>query len=199
MIDILKQVIEIADKQYGIVRTCDIENLGIKRVHLKKYVDMGFLVRESKGIYHVEGIHSDEYSLLQTRCPKGIFSFKTALFFHGLTTVIPHIPEMTVAQGYNANRIKQSMDVKFHYVKKELLHIGEMEMISPQGGKIKIYDKERCICDLIKYHDSVDEQVFIESMKEYFRNRQIDLKTLLKYAKELKIEKKLFTYTEVLL
>ena len=62
--------------------------------------------------------------------------------------------------------------MRCHYVDKELYEIGITETVSPQGARVKLYDKERCIYDLIRNKDQVDIQIYTQAIIwEGFRYR----------------------------
>ena len=67
MKDIYDKIQNKAAENDGIIRTRDVEEMGIYRGYLKDMVDSGSLVRESKGIYTVTSDTPDEYSLIQSR------------------------------------------------------------------------------------------------------------------------------------
>lgn len=154
--------------------------------------------RISRGIYSLPNQFNDEYELLQKR-NKFIFSYGTALYFHGLSDRVPNVINLSVPQGYNVAHIKQdSIQFKFHYVKQELFDFGIVQVKSPQGGLIRIYDKERCICELIKQHKKIDLQLFQTAIKEYFKLKDKNLRKLLKYSKVFKVDEDVRKYIEVL-
>ena len=61
-------------RENGYLYTQDVTEAGIRREQLKKYLDSGTLIRESRGIYSFADSTNDEFVLLQSRCKKGIFS-----------------------------------------------------------------------------------------------------------------------------
>ena len=75
--------------------------------------------------------------------------------------------------------------------------MGITELRSPQGAMVRLYDKERCICDLIRDKDKVDIQIYTQAIKDYF-NTKADRRKLLKHSKVLGVEDKVRTYMEVL-
>ena len=186
-------------RENGYLYTKDVTNSGIRREQLKKYLDQGDLVRESRGIYSFADSLSDEFVLLQSRCKKGIFSYGTALYFHGLSDRFPHLISMTVPKNYNVFYLKEELlNVEFHHIKPSLWSIGIMEITSPQGGRIVIYDKERCICDVIRSRKKMDPQVYSQAIKEYFTSKKGDNIRLMEYAKKFNIEEKVQEYMEIL-
>ena len=151
------------------------------------------------GIYSFADSINDEFVLLQSRCKKGVFSYGTALYFHGLSDRFPQMVSMTVPKTYNVFYLKQELfHVEFHRIKPSLWDIGMTEVISPQGGKITVYDRERCICDIIRNRKHTDPQIFTQAVKGYFASKERDNIRLMEYAKKFHIEEKAQVYMEIL-
>ena len=194
-LDFLKEL----GRENGYLYTKDVTNAGIRRERLKKYLDEGILIRESRGIYSFADSINDEFVLLQSRCKKGVFSYGTALYFHGLSDRFPQMISMTVPKSYNVFYLKEELfHVEFHRIKPALWNIGMTEMISPQGGRIIVYDRERCICDMIRSRKRTDPQVFIQAVKGYFVSKERDNIRLIEYARKFNIEEKVQEYMEIL-
>lgn len=186
-------------RENGYLYTKDVTSAGIRREQLKKYLDEGSLIRESRGIYSFADSINDEFVLLQSRCKKGVFSYGTALYFHGLSDRFPQMISMTVPKTYNVFYLKEELfHVEFHRIKPSLWSIGMMEMNSPQGGKIIVYDRERCICDMIRSRKQSDPQVFAQAIKGYFASKERDNLRLMEYARKFHIEEKVQEYMEIL-
>lgn len=199
MDSIWNQLEHIARENNGIITTAQVEKAGISRTALKRYVEEQQLVRVCKGLYVLENGMADEYVLLQTRSGKALFSYGTALYLWGLSDRVPHILDLTVPQGTNVTRIKQdNPQVRFHYAHPALFELGKTETLSPQGGMVRLYDKERCLCDLIRDKKEMDMQLYTQALKDYFRTGANSRK-LLKYGKQFGIEEQIRTYMEVLL
>ena len=141
---------------------------------------------------------ADEFALLQMQSTKAIFSYGTALYLWGLSDRTPHRLDITIPQGTNISRLKRdNPTLRCHYVQPEIYDMGITEIKSPQGAVVRLYDKERCICDLIRDKDKVDIQIYTQAIKDYF-NTKADRRKLLKYSKVLGVEDKVRTYMEVL-
>ncbi len=189
---------QIAKNSDGIITTKQIEKAGVSRIFIKSFLEDGFLVKESQGVYSLSDMLVDEYKLIQMRSEKIIFSYGTALYLLGMSDRVPHIIDVTVPQGYNVSRIKKDyLSARFHYVKKEIWGLGIMNIKSPMGAEVRVYDKERCICDLIRDKHEMDMQLYTQAIKEYFKFDN-NARKLLKYGKQFGIEEKIRTYMEVL-
>ena len=196
--EIWKKIREIADSNNGYIKTSDVEIAGISRPMLKKYVDAGKLELVRKGLYILSDDFVDEFALLQVQSKKAIFSYGTALYLWGLSDRIPHIFDISIPQGTNVSRLKKdTKDLRCHYVQMEVYELGITETQTPLGSTVLLYDKERCICDLIRDKNKIDIQIYTQAIKDYF-SCNADIGKLLKYSKILKVEEKVRTYMEVL-
>lgn len=198
MDSVWKKITELAEQNDGLIRTGAVENVGIGRHMLKRYLDTNRLVRVRKGLYVMRDGLADEYVLLQTQCSKAVFSYGTALYLWGMSDRVPHTMDITVPQGTNLTRLRRNNgDLRCHYVQQELYELGIAQAQSPQGGMVRLYDRERCICDLICHKEKIEMQLFTQAIQEYFK-KQPNCRKLLKYGKQFGIEEKLRTYMEVL-
>lgn len=65
--------------------------------------------------------------------------------------------------------------------------------------KIRIYDKERTICDIIKNKKKMEPEIFVKALQRYSKLSDKNLSKLMRYAKKLNIDKKVREYMEILL
>jgi len=106
---------------------------------------------------------------------------------------------MTVLSGWNSSLIKQEDLYKFYYYKEEIWKIGQEKVESPYGHMIKIYNKERTLCDCIVDIDEIGRGIAIKAIKEYMGNKESrDINKLYKYEETFNIKEKIRTYVEVL-
>ena len=193
------KVYHAAEENGGHLTTKQAEAAGVTRPMLTRFVEKGKLMRVSRGHYILADSVPDEYMLLQARSSRVIFSHGTALFFWGISDRVPHFLDVTVPQGTNTTGLKRDHDaVRFHYVQPAVFDLGKTETVTPQGNKIVLYDKERCICDLIRARKHMDTQIYSQAIKGYFAGN-VNTRILLKYGKQFGIEDKIRTYMEVLL
>lgn len=183
----------------GIITTKEVINLGIHKDVLKELTIKKELEKITNGLYALPSENIDEYLYFSYRIPKGIFSHETAAYLQGLSTRMPLVYLMTVKVGDNVSRVKSVRDnIIFKYVKKDYYDIGKINMASPFGREISVYDKERTILDIIKDKDRIDVQVFSEVIKSYFASKEKNLLKLSKYAIMMNMEYALKQYSEML-
>lgn len=117
---------------------------------------------------------------------------------HGLSERVPLIYEITVIKGYNAS-LKSRENVELYFVNKDIFELGKIEIESPQGKIVPIYDIERTLCDMLKSKQNQDIEIIKYAFKTYVKSSKKDIYKLIEYAKKLKVDKEVNTYLEVLL
>ncbi|NLY19910.1 MAG: abortive infection protein [Tissierellia bacterium] len=196
----VEKLLQLMNERDGTITTKEAVNLGIRKNAFQELEEKGEVVRIAEGLYALPGEDIDEYIYFSHRVPKGIFSHDTAAFLWGLQNRSPLIYHMTIQSGSNVSRIKErGTKIIFHYIKEPLLELGKTKVKNPFGREIIIYDRERTILDIIRDKNSIDPQIFTETLKSYFEYEEKNMRKLYKYAKEMNLLENLSTYTEVLL
>lgn len=188
----------LLDAGNGYLRTADVVAMGISRVSLAAFVKKHELERVSYGVYASQDILSDDLFILQMRNKEVVFSHETALYLHGLMDREPFVTHVTVPTGYNGTHLRE-IGIRVHQRKAGLFELGKTTVATHYENSVCAYDMERTICDIIQSKDKMDIQVFQTALKEYVGSSQKNIPTLMRYARELKIEKRVRQYTEVLL
>ncbi len=192
------KILKIVEKNNGYITTKEVVKNGINKTFLTNMVNKGILVRISRGYYGLPDYIEDEYYKIASKSKCVRFSMATALYLHNLSDRTPLVYNVTLPFGYSGV-LQKEKNVIPNFVKRELLDLGVVEIISPFGMKIKVYDIERTICDIIKNKNKMDAEIFSKALKDYAKSKNKNLSRLTKYAKAMNIEKKVSGYMEVLL
>ena len=187
------------DKYNGYLITSLVCNEDISKTYVSKYIKEHGMEKVARGIYIADDVWPDELYILQQRNGAIIYSGETALYLHGLTDREYASVCVTVPQGYNASHLKENdFDVSVKYAVSDIYNIGIDEIPSSSGNLVKVYDKERCICDLIMNRNKYEVQLFQTAIKEYMSLKEKKLSRLLIYADKLGIRDEVMKYVEVL-
>lgn len=176
----VEKIKEIIKNNNGYITTKEINKYKIGRDYLTKLVNNNEIERVERGIYIDKDIMQDDFYIFQLNHIKTIYSHFTALYFHNLTETIPYTFDITCENNYFINELKNK---NVFYVKKEWLDIGLMEMNDNYGNKIRCYDMERCICDIIRSKKRLDFEQVKKSVKQYLNRKDKNLIALSKYSK----------------
>lgn len=186
----------IFERNGGFVTRKDIDEENIPSWFLSDYVKKNKLNKIAPGFYASDEYAVDEYLILQMRYPKYIFSGMSALYLHYLTDKIPTDIYVTCPQGYHPSKNRSDSLIVTRVSDTDLYSLGISEAETMFGNKVRAYDKERTICDLIKHRDEYDGETFVKAIKNYV-NGEVDQSRLFRYARMMKIEKKVFEIMEI--
>ena len=188
---------EIIKQNNGIITAKEVSDNKIDSWYLTNLVKKGELERVVRGVYFDSNFDNyDELYFFQLQNKACIYSYQTALYLHRLTDRLPFDNEVTVKQGYNAWRIKDSVIV--HQVKKEWYELGKAEIKTDMGNIVCAYDMERTICDLVRDRKNQDPEIFSKAWNLYIKKDSKDIWKLRRYAKDFGIAKKIEEILEVI-
>jgi len=191
-----EKILEIANSNNGIITSQMSKREGIPSVYLTRMVSQGKLERIDVGIYSSEKVMLDEYYLLYHKNKRVIFSFSSALFLHGLTDRIPFQLEITLPNNYNSSHITN--EVIIHKVMKKYYSIGRIIKVTMFGNEVACYDMERTICDLVRFRDKVDVEIFRKAIQLYKNHNNRDYHKLRQYAAMFNISKQINELLDVI-
>lgn len=184
----------ILNDNNGYVTTKKLEENGIKKQYIPNLIEKKLLKKIAHGIYINPEIIEDEYYILQLRYKDIVFSYNTAFHLLGLSERAPYNLAVTTIQGK-----KIMSDAKVHYVVRSKFNMGIIEVESPYGNPIKIYNAERCICDMLKNPDQYEIELYNKIINNYFKSKEKNLILLDEYAKYFNVYEKLSNIMEVLM
>ena len=193
----INKILKIMKKNNEIITPAKLEEKGISRVYLSRMEEEGIIERIDRGIYVTKDFKYDEYYLFQLKYPKAIFSYNTALYFYEMTERTPIKMDVTVYREYNPHRFKDLVNV--YKVSKELYNLGVTEKKSPQGMKVKTYNLERTVCDIIKDKDCLDIETRNKAIKKCIKSKEFSASTMFEYAKKMNIYDKVKNYMEAII
>ena len=183
--DTIKQIMNTNN---GMLSTRMIEPLNISRQYLSIMQNNNDIEKVSRGIYLSPSAFEDSYFSFQQKYKKAIFSHMNALYFYGMTEEFPYNYTVTVPQSYHVDTVNEKCNV--FYVSDDIYELGIVEIETPNGNKVRVYDKERCICDIIRSKGRMDSEQVKKTIKQYMQSRDKDIAKLSEYSKKIGINKK---------
>lgn len=183
----------------GILRASKAIELGVPKHTLYEMVEAGELIREAQGIYRlseVDMVGNPDLVNLSLRVPKAVFCLISALYFHELTTQIPHSVYFALPRDVKTPKIPYPPIRVFHF-SQESYQAGIVEH-DLDGVKVRIYDREKTIADCFKFRERIGMDVTLEAVKDYLKQPKVNVSLLMKYARINRVEKVMRPYLEAL-
>lgn len=185
------------EQNNGYLFTSEVEKRDISRTYLARFVKENHLEKVAKGIYISEETWEDELYILQKLYSDIIISGETALYLHGLLDREYNEITISVKPSFSGSRLREK-GVIIRREKDPLFGLGATEIETNLGNKVAVYDKERCICDLVKNRKKIEVQNYQTAIKTYMRDSNKDLSKLITYAEVLNVRDEVMKYIEVL-
>ncbi len=187
----LEQIHEMVEAGGGLVKASDIEALGVDYRRVLAFVEEGLLIRVKSGYYTTKYFEcSEEGWIYKLFGEDGILTMESALYVYGYLKDRPY--KWSIAINKNTSKSRFKIDypvVEPYYTEPEVLELGVTET-DFAGGRMKIYTKERLVCDLLKYQEKVNREDFKKGVLGYIMDEDKDVAFLMEYAKERKVLKK---------
>ena len=186
---------ELMKANNGYVTSKIISELGIHRMYLNIMKEKGIIEKVGNGIYIDSKKIEDSYYTFNLELPNIIYSHMTALYFHGLSIKAPDNKcDITVLNNYFNYKLKNH---NVFYVDKEIYNMGLTEIETPYGNKVRVYDIERCICDIIRSKNRMDLEHIKYSIRSYIKRKDKNINKLSEYAEKLGIKEEVMNYIEI--
>ena len=196
--DYMTELTAIAKTHGGIIETKIAAQRGISKAMLYKLCKEDKIHRIVKGQYILPDDMQDELLAISNRSERIIFSHETALYLHGISDRTPFEHTVTAPSGCIPSAAIKS-ECKVYYIKPELFELGKTTLRTPAGNDVPAYDLERTICDVIRSRNKLGTETFLAALKMYVASPKKNLNQLNTYAKQMRVEKVLRQYLEVLL
>ncbi len=196
---IYDEIIEIFHNQSGYARTRDIKEKGLHHVYLKELQEEGIIIKVKHGLYSLsDNSQFDTLAEAQLSITDGILCLGTALAYYNLTTWDPSEIHIAIPKGRKIT-LPDYPPIKLYYFSGLFYETGIVKEKLETDHIIQIYDKEKTICDVIRYRNKIGIDIMNEALNEYIRSKDKNLNKLNGYARKLRISSVLNKYLEVLI
>ncbi len=175
----------------GVMQTAQLNQEGFYYKKIQELLASNEIEQIRRGYYQYIGDNSfSDIPVIAALFPDGVLCMESALDHYGYTDRT--LSAWHVAVESTSTRTRFYIDypvVTPHFIKKEryLVGITEAEI---DGQKIKIYDRERTMCDVLYHRNKVDGEVFNTAVQRYVKDPEKSTAKLMQYAKALHVEKK---------
>ena len=180
----------IFDKYGGMMRTTQLAEEKIFYPQREKLIADGYVEKIRRGYY--QWINPDDFSEVGTVIrlfPDAILCIDTALRYYGYSDRTPGDWHLAVSKDSGKSRFKIDYPfVKPYYMEPAVLELG-LTTGTMDGHAIRIYDKDRLICDCLRYRNKMDKEIFNKAIQKYIADPGKSIPKLMEYAGPLRVKK----------
>jgi len=182
-------------KEYnGIMRTHELYRSHIFYNDIQLLIEQGIIEKIRYGYYQwIDNENLSEASTLTRLFPDAIMCMDTALFYHRYSDRTPLTWHLAVSKDSSKSRFKIDYPfIKVYFVEPSILKLGSVDG-EIDGNPVRIYNKERTICDCLRYVGKMDKEIFNKAIRCYLDDNEKNIPLLIEYGKKLRVAKKIKT------
>lgn len=163
----------------------DFKVAGFKTAAIKALVDGQLLEKVKPGLYRpIDLAAPPEVSLdlvdVSRAIPGGVICLLSALSHYQLTTQNPSKVDVAIRNYQRAPHMLYP-PITVYFFRNRFYEPG-IETIKTKYAEIKIYNREKSICDAFRYRKKIGEDVCLEALRNYMNSKKRDLVKLGNYA-----------------
>lgn len=158
---------------------------------IQQMLEEGLIEKIKRGYYHwIEDYGKSEVVIINNLFPDAVLCMETALFYYRYSDRNP--AEWNITIDKNTSRQRTQIDypfIKAYRVESALLSIGETKG-EIDFNEVRIYDRDRTICDVLKNMNKMDKEIFNKAIQGYVKDPKKNIPNLMEYAKALRVQKR---------
>ena len=181
---------EIFDRYGGMMRTTQLAEEKVFYPQREKLIADGYVEKVRRGYY--QWVNPEDFSEAGTVIrlfPDAILCMETALRYYGYSDRTPGNWHLAVSKDSGKSRFNIDYPfVKPYYVEPAVLELG-LTKGNIDGHEVRIYDKDRVICDCLRYRNKMDKEIFNKAVQNYIADPEKSIPKLMEYAGPLRVKK----------
>ena len=187
----IKNLNDIFKNYDYVMTTAQLSSVKLYYRDIQRMLNEGLIEKIKRGYYHwIESYGKDEIVIINRLFPDGVLCMHTALFYYKYSNRNP--AEWYITIDKNTSRQRTQIEyplIKAYRVEAELISLGETKG-EIDSQKVRIYDRDRTICDVLRNMNKMDKEIFNKAIQEYVKDPQKNIPNLMQYAKALRVQER---------
>ena len=170
----INTVRKIFSKHDNIMTTAQLDSYRIYYADIQQLLNEGFIEKIKRGYYHwTETYGEQEVKIINRLFPDAVLCMETALFYYQYSDRNP--AEWNITIDKNVSRSRTNIDETK----------GSINFVD-----VRIYDRDRTICDVLRNMNKMDKEIFNKAIQGYVKDPKKNIPNLMEYAKVLRMQKR---------
>lgn len=181
-----------------VMTTAQLSSVKLYYRDIQRMLNEGLIEKIKRGYYHwIDDYGKSQVVLINRLFPDGVLCMDTALFYYKYSDRTPAEWHITIDKKTSRQRTQIEYPlIKAYRVESELLPLGKTDgKIDSQ--KVRIYDRDRTICDVLRNMNKMDKEIFNKAIQGYVKDPKKNIPNLMQYAKALRVQKRVKDIIEV--
>ncbi len=208
----MEKIIVFFKKHGGYARMKELKKASFQTRDIAKLLDDGVIVKVKTGLYRLANVANIVLPSLKLYAtgftisigimdvckaiPEGVICLASALELYGLTTFNPSDIYIAIPNSAKIPKIDYP-PVKVFYFRDRFYKPG-IEEIRTKDVTVKIYTREKTVCDMFRYRNKIGEDIALEGLKNYLNRKDSNIKKLSEFAKICRVKTIIMPYIKAL-
>lgn len=162
----IKNVRKLFNRHHYVMTTAELLEAKLYYADIKQLLDEGFIERIRRGYYHwIKDCETREIVIINSLFPDAVLCMETALFYYKYSDRNP--AEWNFAIDRNVSKLRTNIEypfIKVYRIESDLVALGETTG-EIDFTKVRIYDRDRTICDVLKNMSKMDKEIFNKAIQ----------------------------------
>lgn len=171
----------------GVLKASQLKELKIDSRKINSLLKNGTIERITTGYYRLASDNISEAAIISRLFPDGVLWHNTALFYYAYSDRTPIEWDIIISKNVSPSRF----DIDYPYIKPFFVRPSRLSYgvttIEIDNCVINIFDRDRLICECLKYEAEMDRETFNKAVQAYLADPKKNIKNLVNYAKKRKV------------
>lgn len=181
----MENIVRYMEKNGGFAKTKELKEEGFQTRDIAFLVKDGAIEKVKPGLYRLSdyGFFEDKNVSFLSVCraiPNAVICLISALDYYELTLFNPSEIYYAIPNSEKVKKIEYPPVKPFFF--RERFYTPGIEKIKTQFGEIRIYNKEKTVCDMFRYRNKLGDDIALEGLKNYLKLKKSNILKLSEYA-----------------
>lgn len=178
----------------------ELRDMGYSYYKVGKLEKEGLLQRVNRSTYENLSYKGDENDFFSAEAfvPNGVICLMSAARYYELTSFLPDAVDVAIERKKKVATLPEWPKIRIFYFNPLRMNTGIIE-VKDGNNHFHIFDIEKTVVDIIYYRNKIGIEETSEILKNYLKRRDRQIDRLYIYARQLRCEKIVRTYMEVLM
>ena len=178
----------------------ELRDMGYSYYKVGKLEKEGLLQRVNRSTYENLSYKGDENDFFSAEAfvPNGVICLMSAARYYELTSFLPDAVDVAIERKKKVATLPEWPKIRIFYFNPSRMNTGIIE-VKDGNNHFHIFDIEKTVVDIIYYRNKIGIEETSEILKNYLKRRDRQIDRLYIYARQLRCEKIVRTYMEVLM
>lgn len=190
----------VISKNKKFITIAELKKLGYSYYKISLLEKAGLLHRVNRSTYENLSYDGDENDFFSAEAfvPNGVICLMSAARYYELTNFLPDAIDVAIERKKKVSTLPEWPEIRIYYFDSTRMDVG-VTKVHDGNNNFHIFDIEKTVIDIIYYRNKVGIEETSEILRNYLKRKDRQIDRLYTYSRQLRCEKVVRSYLEVLI